>query len=318
MKQRDAVLDLIRAIAVWAVVIVHSIENYSSFKSDLLYLFGRTGVPLFIMLTGATMVSRDYTSFDNLKNHFIRLFKIYAASVFWLFVYRFNSDSILTNLRLSLGLYYSANHFWFLILLFVLYLTLPFASYLNKSSTKAVFLQWLAIFFLTFAHTHSFINLGNGYFYAYVYLLWGYLCYSRKIQEKVPTPVIALVFVLTVVFSMVQVKSGIINSLYEGNGIFIWWYNSTVVMLPSLVLFPLLLRLKLKHYAVIEEFSCCSFGIYVVHMLVLISLNTYIEKLNISNGTVGGLLLCVATLGISFFISFVVGKIPYLKNFILR
>ena len=86
-NNRIRYIDLARAIAILSITFSHAVNrsyaiSSGSYKEFLkipfrhilikggLYTFSRTGVPLFLMITGALLLSRDYTG-DKLK-HFLK------------------------------------------------------------------------------------------------------------------------------------------------------------------------------------------------------------------------------------------------------
>ncbi len=65
-RKRDIHLDLIRVVAIISVIWIHCQENGNFSLAPggvpvdaLTYLFGRMGVPLFFMLTGALLIPRE-------------------------------------------------------------------------------------------------------------------------------------------------------------------------------------------------------------------------------------------------------------------
>lgn len=90
MKKRIVTLDVIRTVAIVLVVTCHSIQqtipllgisgdgrqfiNYSFVKQCVMtgmFILGRTGVPLFLILSGYLMIDRPFTEVGYLK-HFLR------------------------------------------------------------------------------------------------------------------------------------------------------------------------------------------------------------------------------------------------------
>lgn len=317
-KERDCVLDYIRIIAISFVVFIHSYENYYSISSTSGYLVGRMGVPLFIMLTGATMIKRDYSDIY-IKSYLKRILQIYLVSVLWLFVYRIGTEDVKYNLIHSFGLLASAKHLWYLNLLAVIYLSLPFLSYLNSLETRMVLLLFAGTLLLCVLQNFNGINIYNGYIYAYVYLLWGYLCYERKILVKVSPGILLGILGFLFLISIILLKADSVRTYYEMIGHDIWWYDSPNVMFPTLALFPLLLKIKSKkNVTIFSVLAKCTFGVYIFHLFVIELLSPYIDYINEINGTLGTIMIFILSLLCSFGLSYVIGKIPLMKKTILQ
>lgn len=311
-------LDVIRITAIVFVVFIHSYENYYSFYRTSGYLIGRIGVPLFLALSGATMVDREYSE-KYIHSHMKRILYLYLVSVLWLFLYRINTESVFDNIIHSLGLVCSAKHLWYLNLLIVIYLSFPFLSYLRGLETKTVEIIFGIVILLAILQDLNFVNINNGFLYAYVYLIWGFLCYARDIFGKVSAKILFLVFLSLFIISIVVLNLDSVGLYYQAIGRDILWYSSPIVMFPSLAIFPLLLKInndkEVKLAAVISK---CSFGVYIFHLFVMGLISPYIQHINEMNGKFGTIILCVLTLFTSFVLSYIFGKIPLMKKTILQ
>lgn len=145
-------IDFIRSIAILLVILNHSVENvlnmenpevikgfisYSSFLPSLLFTLGRIGVPLFLMITGFTMLHRDYFKENKIKhfykNNFLSLF---ITTAIWIFLYNifltvfFNRPFNLLNMFLEIFLLKQLyiSHFWYLPMIIGFYFFLPFIA----------------------------------------------------------------------------------------------------------------------------------------------------------------------------------------------
>lgn len=73
MKNRQCSIDLIRALAMILVIVVHT-KTYFFSETTYFPIFsiwkvaGTVGVPLFVMLTGYLMFPRNFSDTDYLKN----------------------------------------------------------------------------------------------------------------------------------------------------------------------------------------------------------------------------------------------------------
>lgn len=79
-EKRIAWLDYARSIAIFSVVVIHSLEmvykmdfadlmkigEVSLLFRDIVFAFGRTGVPIFLALTGFLLLDRDFSTSEKL------------------------------------------------------------------------------------------------------------------------------------------------------------------------------------------------------------------------------------------------------------
>lgn len=314
-NKRDICLDMIRAIAIVSVVFIHCYEQFYYIDNSEAYLFGRMGVPLFLMLSAATMIGREYKSIGSFYAR--KVLSLYGVSVFWLFLYGIGQTDPLNNLVNALGLVSSAKHLWYFSILIVLYLALPFLSYLNSQSIRDVMILGIITLCISMFQLFGFIWLGNQYMYVFVYLIWGYLCYRRKLHEKVPFLVwLALLAVALFAFHFL-INNPWCKQQFTDHNADIWWYSSPLVLIPSLFLFPALLHFKVKGH-IFTILSRCSFGIFVVHLYIIDLIDDFVLRLPLENGTVITLILWAAAFTLSFAASFLLGKIPFLRKLVLQ
>ena len=55
------------------------------------------------------------------------------------------------------------------------------------------------------------------------------------------------------------------------------WYNCASLLIADLSIFVLLSRAKLKYEKIVQSISSASFGVYLIHNLVLIPLGRYYQ-----------------------------------------
>lgn len=284
-KKRDVRLDFMRTVAIVLVVWIHSWEQIG-YSCAPLYLMGRMGVPLFLALTGATMLGREYKSLS--LYYLKRVLPLYLICVFWLFVYRIGQTDIGTNLRYSFNLVSSAKPFWYFSALFVIYLSIPFFSWVKCQSDRNIGillgLMIIANMLLVFQVVQINFGILTMTFY-FIYVLWGYLCYNRKIYERVHPLIWAGAFAASVALDYAVKSSPYCAALYSQREIDIWWYNSPTVMLSGLLLVPLLLTIPVRgsKWTVVSK---CSFGMFLTHMLFIERIGPIIGCLNIPGGGV--------------------------------
>lgn len=301
-------LDYARMIAIICVVITHATETVFKLNAETLVQFsmlrrifvismftiGRLGVPIFFLLTGYLLLDREYSSekyMSFLKNNFCGLF---LTTAIWIVVYNiFNAVFLKTPFDiikcLKNLLFLRAtemSHMWYMPVIIGIYLFIPFvANALRNTDIKVLCIPLLIAFVYQFvvpvvnvwlkATGHETISSlpdvsfsGNGYGFI---ILLGYLV-KKGIFDKIPSIIFAILgafgFAFTVYTQNFSDVQGISYNV---------WYDSATLLIVDLAIFVLLSRMKLKFGKIASCISIASFGIYLIHNLILIILNRYYQ-----------------------------------------
>ncbi len=295
-------------IAIICVVITHTTETVYSLNAENLMQFsmhrrifaismftiGRLGVPIFFFLTGYLLLDREYSSERYktfLKNNFCGLL---LTTAIWIVVYNvfnaffwrtpFDIEKCLKNLLFLQ--YTEMGHMWYMPVIIGIYLFIPFvANGLKNTDARVLCIPLMFAFayqfvvpvvnvWLTATGQETISALpdvsfsGNGYG---LMLLLGYLA-KKGIFDKIPSAAFAILgtvgFVLTVFTQNYSDMHGISYNV---------WYNSATLLIAALAIFVLLSRANLKFGKIASSISIASFGIYLVHNLILIPLNKYYQ-----------------------------------------
>ena len=309
-QSRDRIiwLDYARTIAIICVVITHATETVYGLSAENLMQFslhrrifaismftiGRLGVPIFLFLTGYLLLDREYSSdrYKNfLKNNFCGLL---LTTTIWIVVYNvfnayfwktpFDIEKCLKNLLFLQST--EMSHMWYMPVIIGIYLFIPFiANGLRNTDVKVLCIP------LIFAFAYQFVvpvvNVwliatgqetitalpdvsfsGNCYG---IMLLLGYLT-KKGIFDKIPSTAFAILgaacFAFTVFTQNYLTMHGITYNV---------WYNSATLLIADLAIFVLLSRVNLKYGKMACSISKASFGIYLVHNLILNPLNRYYQ-----------------------------------------
>ena len=166
VKKRIIYLDILRILASFAVIILHvSAQNWydtdvSSFAWQTFNFYDsivRWAVPVFIMVSGASILSGEKTTIaaDNTRYIYQKVRRIVTAFIFWSFLYAAvgfaKGGSIKSFVAHLLEGHY---HMWFLFLIAGLYLIIPFLSQIARSDRLTRYFFALSVFF-TFLIPHS-------------------------------------------------------------------------------------------------------------------------------------------------------------------
>ncbi len=328
-KKRFLSLDIIRVFVIFNVVWGHCLEyvNYNSPIASLMYAIDKTSAPLFLMLTGALMIPREFELKEFFKN---KLFYIYLISVFWFFIYgviNLPHDSnllheshalrplehdmwFLSAIHNALILRPTAEHLWYLSTIVLIYFLLPWLSGIKSYSNKSILVlisgcfiyKWLDMFF-GFGHT-----VGS-YIVYIMYLIYGYLIFNRKLYEKISLKLLLPLFIITLVLFQYVIRFDFYFKAFHG--LDPWWIYSPFIVLFSLQLYVLLLnsykyidKFVLKYQKIIQELSKNIFGVYIIHYMILLKLLAFIPNIY---------LLYFITLVLSFILVWSLSKIPLIK-----
>lgn len=163
MKQKKTYLEIIRIIAIFLVIYVHTgtdgAEHYqiagnafSYCLSLVMYCLAQISVPLFFMVSGAVLLHKKETLKDVLIHRASRILGLILVFGFVQYVYfYFLNPEIGFSLSVYFKLVYSTTvitQFWYLYTYFAFMLILPFVRMLAVSMKKEHFLYLFGLQFL--------------------------------------------------------------------------------------------------------------------------------------------------------------------------
>lgn len=296
--------DFLRTIAIVAVITIHvtashvsSLSHSSDFYfSLLLNSLSRWGVPIFIMISGSLLLSKESNK-DSIKLlykkniiHLTRVFLIWALIYLcWgnIFEY-YNGNS------LSMQNYFKHGfHLWFLPMLIGLYISSPFLKIIAKDkNTAAYFITICLVFsflfpnivkileiysstskqisllynYLSYFNKNLFLNFGG---FCCYYILGYYLNFhlKREINKKVLITLgalsIACIYGLTLISNY---NKSNFDTYFLGN------YNFFTILL-SICVFLLAKKIKESKMMTVKNLSSLVIEIYLTHIIVLESLS---------------------------------------------
>ena len=334
MKESIDWIARLRTTATFAVIILHVsaliLDKYGEVSEEI-WLIGnfydssvRFCVPIFFMLSGALLLDRDYKLSIFFKKRF---FRIIPPLIFWSLVYIFYGVFVVSESNIVLFdllkkiirnlLNGSKYHLWFVYTLLGLYLFVPILRKWIKHATKTDIHYFLIIWLATTVYSIPYfkmylpdIYLVN--FSGYIgYLVLGYYLAKKEIKNKfVPLACILIGIGITFFGTYYLTKiNGVFSSDFYG-------YLSLNVILSATGVFLLFKNLKIKNQNIEKAFSFFSkhsFGIYLVHVLVLILLN----NIGINWKFMNPIVSIPVTAGICFLLSgliiYLLRKIKYVE-----
>lgn len=339
-NKRIIYYDVLRTIAIISIVIDHAaligyMLFYNSFLSEwnllrinskiiriALWEFSRLGVPLFLLLTGALILNKDFDEIGAIKFFYKNnLLPLITSNEIWVILHfaiaivlmSLNIPFIYTagaEIKISLKeLIYSIliikrspyPNMWYLPMIIGMYLFLPYVSNILKNYwgiLKYIVICFILILFaandLSFAFslfgldilTIPIISTGfsGGVYGLYIVVGW-YLTREDSFLKKINTN--ALLIILFCVI-LVDIKMTLMN--YDrGMIISLFEYNNSIFQLIVVVsVFELMSRTSLQNnmiLCVMMTMSKFSFPIYLLHYPVMLVVDYLIKNIGFISGT---------------------------------
>jgi len=333
----------LRLIALYAVIILHCtsplLMGYGKvpvadwWQADFLNALVRFAVPVFVMITGALLLHREYEIGDFLKK---RLTRVVIPFLFWSLVYVWYSwyneeitfgRDVWANIRQVLHLlkYGSAYHLWYVYMLIGLYFFIPVIGKFVRNASEKEILYFLIVWFAVMMITQPYLSRYNPsvdmhYFAGFAgYLVLGHYLAYKEFNLKYLRGWMILLFLLGISLIAVGSRLLIAYPKYPGT-MFYEPVNPAVVLLSA----SIFLIVKNTHPKVspaiirIRDFAGkYNYGIYLAHALVLFFLE---DPFGINYKLCAPLLSIPLTALIAFLISlllvWLVNKLPWVGKWI--
>lgn len=287
-------IEYLRALAVVAIVTIHAtaltykdfgdIQLHNWWLANILNVFSRFSVPIFVMISGCVLLGRDYGVRDFYIKRGLRLL---PALLFWSFFYisldYFHNDRelIFSLKKLTIGLFISGRafyHLWYLSMSICLMLFVPF---INKYITgkKPIYEDYLYMFFVfslfmslnQISQTGYFVfNVNMGWFKTFpwyiCYFIMGYFvdvyCDKIPIGNKVTIATIGCILLLSCILNFYSASAlGIVHDQFilKNSGILTFILSISIFFMFSKN------RNIFTKNRLISNVSSMSFGIYLIH-----------------------------------------------------
>ena len=325
---RSYSFDILRLLACFTVVLCHTagspiIAGYVEPGAwdfnfcIILDAFTRWNIAAFVMLSGFFLIDpRKEMSLKSLFSKYI--LRVVGALIIWSGIYA-------ATLHISIYPFGSQEgHFWYLPMIIGVYLSIPVLRLiaLNKKITEYFLIVWF--FFLLWQFIGNFVTMPC-LTYATVfadfvgYALFAYYLkstFSHPINETKAHKFAVVIYVL----GLLGLATTIITGLITG-GENHWWdftAPNNIATVTAAFVFAIRHPLNLtgKKAQFVETCAKCSFGVYLIHIWILIQIFRRLHR--IIPQTVPLVLICwIASVVGGLVITYLLRKIPGLKRFMV-
>ncbi len=337
--------DILRVIAAFAVIMLHVSAHrfYVSFPSNewewlnVYDSLSRWGVPIFVMISGALFLNANKVL--SIKKLFKKnIVRILTALLFWSLVYElYQMNENTTLLQFVYGVIMGPVHLWFLKMLLGLYVVVPILRLVVKD--KKIELYFLILAFITtfvipylpkvlglfdpnLIHASNklieTINLQLATGYTGYFVLGHYLRVT-SISQLVKRMIYSLGLLS---FICVIVLTSMVSHFL--NFPIVFFYNNLfpLSLLEAAAIFVFVhdkaININSNHQKVIINVSKLSFGIYLIHYLIIKIIN---DNLGLNSSSFNPILyvpcITISVFMISYLASFIISKIPFAKKYII-
>ena len=327
-KEREYWVDAVRTFACLCVLMTHAPIPSTEGGRVIIPVYNFIAVGgasiLFFMISGALIFNKQQEFIPFIKKRISRIvFPMVVWTIISLCIECFEGKGDwgnVSNKIMMIPFFPQVGTYWFIYVIFGIYLLTPLLStwlaHTQKREVEVILILWALTLLLPFVQNKKFygmVDFSSGYlhyFYGYLgFALLGY--YLRKyihLQNKsrkwlfVPVGLVALVFAVyptnIIPHSVLQDRMAL--------------HTVLLAICYFLIIKHLSISQKMKKFVYI--FAQHSFGIYLIHIIVMRSVLWHLlEPLQI-NHIIAIPFITLLTATISFFIVWVIGKfVPYSK-----
>ena len=341
-NSRIVYLDVLNIVAIIAVIalhcnsIVHGSPNVKAWTSSLVVeCICYFAVPLFCMLSGATLM-RYREKYDTKTFFKKRFLKVGIPFLFWaviMFIWKIHIQWLdiqqFTSITDWINAFFSNKEeatYYFMFVILGIYLTMPLLSLVAKKEYHKTLWLMILLFFIFNAFLPNIFKVLQIQYNAsltvqigdyVVFVLLGYLLSTEKIDKKYRI----FVYIGAILGLIYRFTTTYIGSMQAGSVVKAsWGYSSWHSILLTSAVFLWIKNLHLEEKLAnkekvkygIMQIASCSFGIYLIHKIV-IYYEQAIFPINVMSWqwrTIGIITTYLISLGIVFLLK----KIPVCKR----
>lgn len=323
MRERNVNLDLIKVIACVCVVGLHAVgmNNYT------IYYLCDCGVPLFFMVNGYLLLSRENIDYHYTFRKIINILKIvFGWNLLILVPVLLLRHKLVNPFRLVLDSMLQKGylwHFWFFGSLLIIYLLLPLFH--NTFFQKKHYHRISCLIFMLICLCINTLSIIKGFplhmFIPQSLRLWSWLFYfllgglfssaGSKMQRFSIWTHALLLIAFTIINNIAEKKIGLylIHDRLAEN-----FYDDITSIVWYSLLFAFLLRIPVKEgfSKIITSLSNLTMGIFIIHPILLTALNA----VYMPGGNIPAIIFWISLTLISLIITYFISRIPLMKELV--
>lgn len=316
-------LDFVRVVALFCIIWCHTnvIEYNSYLLEKVKWFFGKCGVPLFFIVSG-------YLTFPLnklLERYAIGKIKRIVLPFFvWVVIYAVIAYAQRQPLCVNGDiLNEDSAHLWFIYVIIGLYLIAPIIDPFFRIAKRSVLRFYLILWICTGTFpllqysTSSTFNEHNWmytlyHFYGYTgYFVLGYYLKKYSNCTRLLDLKVSITFIATSVSLM-----GIYFFVFDCSTVLVSDYKGLPIILYSIAMFSILKKLSvyIEHtrlYSPITSLSVYSFGIYLIHMMIIKFVYPFIPIVAEIPDLITTTVFVIVNIGISYTIVYILSKFRY-------
>ena len=322
-EQRKYSLDILRIFACIGVIMIHAagspeghhwveIGSYDWNWCAAFDALSRWSVPVFAMLSGFLFLNpQKELPLSKLYGKYIA--RIVIALIFWSCFYAFTLHRDYYPFGVNGG------HFWYLGMCVGLYIAMPIMRYIAKTPRVLSYFCWVWLFFKVYSFMSLFVTMpfdmsDHHLFADYVgYCLWAYYLSTIVLSRKYEWVLYALAIMGLVVNVIGYIVTKDSDCIFAG-------YAAVTNIATSFGLFYLCTHhhpnFGARMNMVIQTISECTFGIYLIHMWMLIQIIFRVHRFVPTPILTVGITVALAFVG-GGGITYILKRIPFLKKWIV-
>lgn len=279
-NKRKANIELLRIISMILIVLHHyvahggivdiDIISGNKFIGEFLYIGGKLGVVIFILISGYFMVDSKFKIRKLIRIYLEVLF--YSIAIYILLILSNKIEFSLTEFVKSM-LPISYRQYWFITEYMGLYIFSPFINKLIKSMNKKQYITLIMVGTITLVIIPTLTPKGKGIYsdmlyFIYLYLLAGYLKkYEIKFinsKKKCILLIISMLIFIMIISTVSTFMAQYIKAFEKGIKYFDK-SNSIPILILALSTFELFRTLEVKENKIIYTLARTSFAVYLIH-----------------------------------------------------
>lgn len=331
--KRNISLDLLKIIACFCVIVLHTIGINISLINSMFYYIAGLAVPIFFMVNGYLLFSKAELTYKYIIKKITNILTVVLLwnlliSILFLLKGEFKNPIIETIISLLQRGYFW--QFWFFGSLIIVYSFIPILFKKSKKLKSAILITLLCVIIsIIIDFTNIILSmLGDSIIQVHViqtfrvwtwfaYFMLGALISKPEVRHWIYSKlsfkknlIVLVILTVTIVLYQYNISRYVYHTLFAE-----YFYDNIFTFLWILSLFLFVYRIHIKNIKVINIIELLSFntmGIYIIHVTSI----RFMEKFYNFENSIINILMTFIIFFISLIASIVISKIPYMKRMI--